>query len=276
MRPLFPAFVLTALAIAAGHGAATIDIDCDRLRSLPDAPAIRERLESLMPEDGRKRLDVLHQLFQFDPRRDLHRVVVSIPAPGQAPTIRLVGLPAQRIAAALALHGGGVTVCGGCTGYPLPKRPQALFVALSATEALIGRGDLLKKSTAAPAALPPVAAQAITAHVVPGDHPRARWMEQVATLDLATDGAGHLTIKAQADDEAAAAELERRLGVVRDMVDVGARGRLPAMQDLQQVLTASAVARTGKELAITATVPAELRARLIDHLLDRLEARRKS
>lgn len=276
MRPLLHACLLLVLAVATSPAEATIDLDLDRLRSLPDAAAIQERLERLMPESGRQRLAILAKLFQFDPRRDLHRVVVNVPAPGQAPTIRLVGLPARRIAEMLALQSDGVTVCGTLTGHPLPQRPQALFVALSDTEALIGRGDLLKKTTTPPEALPAPAPQAITAHLVPGRHPRAPWLEQVASLDGSSDGDGHLAITAVGQDEAATMELERRLGVVREMVGVGAKGRLPMIQDAQQVLDGATITRTGTTLAITATVPAAIRTRLIDQLLQRLEAHKKS
>jgi hypothetical protein len=147
MRHLLP-LVLLALSLHT-QAAVTVDLNLDRLRQAPEAADVQARLEAILPREAQERLAKLSEHFDCDPRRDLHRVVVSIPDRG-APTVRLVGLPAERIAEALAMQGEYRDVLGGLTGFPLPNRPQALLVALGPTEMLIGRADLLEKETSAP------------------------------------------------------------------------------------------------------------------------------
>ena len=268
--PLLFALACSAFALPA-HAAVYADLNLDRLRTAPEAPAIQQRLDAILPAEARAKLATLSTLFGFDPRRDLHRVVVEIPDHG-APTIRLVGVPATRIAATLAMQGNGVSVLGGLTGYPLPQRPQAVFVAISETEALIGRGDLLALQKTAPAALPAVDAQlALSAHVTPAVHPHLPFMELVSTLDLRADGLGHVAVTVTAKDGGSASELERRLGVVRSMVQVGADGRLPEMERAKAVLAATTATRTDARLDLAIVIPAEVRAQSIERFLNRVE-----
>jgi hypothetical protein len=265
--------LLLALISTFAQAAVTVDVNLDRLRAQPEAPEIQKRIEAMLPPEAAARLKALSDLFGFDPRIDLKRVVVNVPE-GGAPTIRLVGLPAQRIAGALSLQGRAVALANGLTGYPLPYRDQAAFVALSSNEALIGHARRLENEKAAPEPLPALdAKEAVVVHFTPGTHPRAPIMELVNAIDLRADGAGHIAIAVTAKDEAGAIELDRRLGVFREMIAVGDKGRLPEVHDLQALLAATTQTRTGSRLDLVVNVPPELRQRAIDKLLTHLQER---
>src|SRR4051812_44356994 len=101
---------LLPLAAAAGmHAAISVDIDLARVRQAPDAQQVRQRLDALLPPAATAKLAALDALFGFDPRRDLTRVLIDVPDEGGG-LVRLVGLPAKRIALALSLRGGGVAL----------------------------------------------------------------------------------------------------------------------------------------------------------------------
>ncbi len=258
---------LVLTAAASLHAATSIDIDLAKLRQAPDAAHVRQTLDALMPATVAARLQALDSLFNFDPRRDLTRVVIDLPDVG-GPTIHLIGLPAKRIASALSLRGNAVALPGGQLGYILPRHPQALFVALGDGEALIGRSDRL---TSAPLALfaaaAPSAGATISAHLIPSPHPRADFMTLVGSCDVASDGAGHVTIAITTKDQASAIELERRFGVMRSMVEVGTKGELPLAMLAEQLLDATRLTRSGAHLDLVAEVPADARTRVIDRLV---------
>ncbi|HEX3133291.1 MAG TPA: hypothetical protein VHX44_06865, partial [Planctomycetota bacterium] len=142
MRALLPLVLLTITFNA--EAALVADVNLDRLRQAPEAGDVQARLDAMIPPQAQERLALLAEHFGCDPRRDLHRVVVSLPDDG-TPTIRLIGLPAEAIANALSMQSDGQPVLGGLIGYPLPNRPNALLVALGPKEVLIGRADLLAK-----------------------------------------------------------------------------------------------------------------------------------
>lgn len=261
-------FLLLAFAAGWSAAAVTIDLDLVRLRQAPDAAAVQARLDAALPASASLKLRALETVTGFDPRRDLRRVVIDVPDAG-APSVRLIGLPAERIAALLARRAEGVRVAGGRLAYPLPRRPQALFVALGADEAVIGAAAAL----AAIAPRPADSGAAIVLALVPGPQPRAPWLALTRSVRLTSDGAGSLTVAVDATDEAAAIELERRAHVIAAMVDTGAEGDLPAMQDAQQLLAQASGSRQGDRLRFAATVPAELRQRAIDRWLGRVERR---
>jgi len=269
-------FALPALLLALAvplRAAVSIDIDLARLRALPGADAIAERLVAALPASARERLADLDQSFGFAPGRDLQRIVVTVPDIG-APSVRLVGLPAERIAAALALAGPGTAYPNGLVGHPLPQRPQASFVVVTADQALIGRGATLAGETAPPAALPlAVAGQAVVLRLVPGAAPHLPAMKLVERCELRLDGAGAVRATVQAHDAAGADELERRFAGLQRMVAAGAEGGLERMAELAPVLAGATVARTGTTLEIAATIPAEVRARAIERLVERLTRR---
>ncbi len=266
-------FLLLATTVSL-HAALSVDIDLVKLRQAPEAAQIRQQLDALLPAAASARLKALDSLFGFDPRRDLTRVVIELPDAG-GPTVRLVGLPAQRIASALALRGAGTALPDRRIGYALPRHPLVLFVAISDTEALIGRGDRLEQASIHP--LPTAPVTAISAHLVPGAHPRAECMALMSACDLTSDGAGHIAVSVTAHDPAAAVELERRFGVMRDMVEVGAKGKLPRAMDAERLLGATTLTRAGTRLDVIASVPADLRheaiARMVQRIGDRLGQR---
>ncbi|MBA2480637.1 MAG: hypothetical protein H0V44_08245 [Planctomycetes bacterium] len=264
--------MLAAIATVA-PAAATIDLDLVRLRALPEAPQVRARLDGVLSAEAKARLQAMDALFGFDPRRDLVRVVVHIPDAGAgSPSVRLFGLPARRIASALSFSGSGVALPGGLTGYTLPKRPQALFVAIADDQALIAARSAWTEAMSPPAA-PAASGSAISIHGVPGPHPRIELMTLVSTWNLQSDASGHTTIAIAAADDAAAVELERRLGVIGDMIEVGAQGRLARPLDAKAVLAASTVTRSGATLGLDVHVPADIRSRGIDRLIEHIGAR---
>ncbi len=266
--------ILVLVLIATGlHAAVTIDLDLAQLRTMPEAASLRERLDALLPAQATMRLEAMEALFGFDPRRDQTRVVITVPDAGVGgATVRLFGLPAERIAAMLSLRGDSVALPGGRTGHALPNRPHAVFVAIGPAEALIGRGDAL----AALAALPPTpspSGTAIAVHAVPGAHPRLAFMTLVSAINLRANGLGHVTATVTATDEAAAIELQRRFGVIGDMVRIGAEGKLPRAIDAKELFAATTVTRSGATLAAVIEVPTDLRAHAIDRLIERLGSR---
>jgi hypothetical protein len=261
---------LLALVTVSLHAAVTVDVDLARLRQAPGADQVRQRIDAMLPASAKLRMQAMQALFGFDPRRDLKRVVIDVPDQG-APTIRLVGLPAAKIAQALSLRGEGTTLPGGRTGYALPNRPNALFVAVGDDEAVIGRGALLKEAPIAAAPAP--SGSAISAHLVPGAHPRVEALAMAQSVDLSADGAGHIALAVVAKSDADAVELERRLGVIRDMVKVGADGKLPRMIEAQQLLDAATAKRAGSHLDVAIAVPDTLRQQMVDRALDRLQDR---
>lgn len=268
------ASLLLVLAVHV-HAALVADINLDRLRQAPDAADVQARLDAMIPPQAQERLAILAEHFGCDPRRDLHRVVVSLPDPGQgAPTIRLIGLPAEAIANALAMRSEGQAVLGGLTGYPLPNRPQALLVALGPEEALIGRADLLAKESSRPASLPPIDPKTgFHVRLVPGPHPRHDAMRLVAQLDLTSDGLGALRCDVQAHTSTDAMELAKRYGALKELSTSTAAEVLPGLNRLGRVLAVTTLTTEGEHLTLAGTVPADLRHDGIDRMLDRLEGR---
>ncbi len=265
----------TALLLVAmrAEAALTADVNLDRLRQAPEAADVQARLDALIPPQAQERLALLAERFGCDPRRDLHRIVVSVPDNG-APTIRLIGLPAEAIAAALAMKVEGQPVLGGLTGYPLPNRPNALLVALGPDDALIGRADLLAKESSRPATLPPSNPQVgVRLRVVPGPHPRVDAMTLVSDLELVSDGMGSLSINANAHDEPSALELVKRYDALREVSASSAAQVLPGLQRMGKLLAVTTLQRDGEHLALNGTIPAELRHDGIDRMLNRLEDR---
>ena len=266
--------VLLLALITPLRAAVSIDIDLDRLRAMPGAATIAATLAAALPDSARARLAALDSRFGFVPGRDLRRVVITVPERG-APSVRLVGLPAERIVAALAADGGGTTTyASGLVGHALPRRPQASFVALAADQALIACGDRLASDAAAPAALlAPVAGQAVVVRVVPGAHPRLPAMRLVQHGEMRLDGAGVIRATVVAHDDVGAVELERRFGVLTRMLAVGAEGGLEPAIDLAPVLAGARLTRSGTTLELALTVPEALRAKAVERLLARLTSR---
>ena len=265
--------VLLLALITPLRAAVSIDIDLDRLRAMPGAATITATLAAALPDSARARLAALDSRFGFVPGRDLRRVVITVPERG-APSVRLVGLPAERIASALAADGGATTYASGLVGHALPRRPQASFVALAADQALIARGDRLASDAAAPAALrAPVAGQAVVVRVVPGAHPRLPAMRLVQHGEMRLDGAGVIRATVVAHDDVGAVELERRFGVLTRMLAVGAEGGLEPAIDLAPVLAGARLTRSGTTLELALTVPEALRAKAAERLLARLTSR---
>ncbi len=275
MRHL-PAHLLTlALLVLTLHADAALvaDINLDRLRQAPEAGDVQARLDAMIPPQAQERLAALAEHFDCDPRRDLHRVVVSLPDQG-APTIRLIGLPAEAIAAALAMRSAGQPVLGGLTGYPLPNRPNALLVALGPHDALIGRADLLAKETSRPATLPPLDPQVgVHVRIVPGHHPLHDALTLVKDLELVSDGMGGLRMSVTAHSEADAQELSKRYDALRDLSSSAAGQVLPGIQRMGRLLAVTTLQRDGEHLTLAGTIPTELRSDGIDRMLDRLEGR---
>ena len=265
--------VLLLALITPLRAAVSIDIDLDRLRAMPGAATIAATLAAALPDSARARLAALDSRFGFVPGRDLRRVVITVPERG-APSVRLVGLPAERIAAALPADGGATTYASGLVGHALPRRPQASFVALAADQALIACGDRLASDAAAPAALlAPVAGQAVVVRVVPGAHPRLPAMRLVQHGEMRLDGAGVIRATVVAHDDVGAVELERRFGVLTRMLAVGAEGGLEPAIDLAPVLAGARLTRSGTTLELALTVPEALRAKAVERLLARLTSR---
>lgn len=271
MRHLLPLILLT-LALHA-HGAVLVDLNLDRLRQAPEAADVQARLEAILPREAQERLAAMAEQFGCDPRRDLHRVVVSIPD-GGAPTVRLIGLPAERIAETLALQGEYRDVLGGMTGFPLPNRPQAVLVALGPHELLIGRADLLAKETAAPPTLPPVnPALGLRLRLTPAPVPRAEIMKLVSSIELTSDGMGTLDVVALANNAADGAELQKRYDALREVSTSTAAEFLPGLHRIGRLMAVTTLERQGEQFSLHAQVPADLRRDGIDRLLDRLQQR---
>jgi hypothetical protein len=273
MRHILP-FALLALVVQA-DAALVADVNLDRLRQAPEAADVQARLDAMIPPQAQERLAALAENFGCDPRRDLHRVVVSLPDEGHgAPTVRLIGLPAEAIAIAMSMKAQGQPVLGGLVGYPLPDRPNALLVALGPEEALIGRADLLAKESGRPASLPPIDPQVgFHVRVVPGAHPRHDAMKLVAQLDLTSDGMGALRCEVQAHNDADAAELAKRYHAIKELSTSTAAEVLPGLNRLGKLLAVTTLTSDGDHLTLAGTVPAEVRREGIDRMLDRLEGR---
>jgi len=273
MRAL-PSLILLSVTLHA-QAALVADVNLDRLRQAPEAGDVQARLDAMIPPQAQERLAALAEHFDCDPRRDLHRVVVSLPDHGAgAPTIRLIGLPAEAIAIALSTKVAGQPVLGGLTGYPLPNRPQALLVALGPDDALIGRADLLAKETSRPATLAPMDPRVgLRVRIVPGPHPRVDAMTLVRDLELVSDGLGQLNLSINAHDDTSAQELTKRYDAARELSTSAAAEVLPGLQRMGRLLAVTTLQREGDHLTLTGTIPADLRREGIDRLLDRLEDR---
>ncbi len=276
MRTILTLALLTALSTVfstSATAALVADINLDRVREAPEADAVRERLAAVMPAHIQERIAALAQAFDCDPRRDLHRVVFNYPDQGAA-TLRLVGLPATRIAEALAKKGGGIPVLGGLTGYTLPNRPQAVMVAINDSEMLIGRADALSSETMAPPSLAPMNKElALHLRLIPSDKPRAEIMTLVRSLTLTANGQGHIVIDASAHNHADANELERRMEVIKNLANIGAEGLLPGLTRAKQFLDASVMTREEDRFIITIDMPEELRKAAIERMISRVEQR---
>jgi hypothetical protein len=262
------ALLLLTLAGPA-RGAVALDIDLAQLRAVPGAEAVAARVAAALPAEVRARLAMLESRFGFLPDRDLDRVVLTVPDAGR-PTLRLVGLPAERIALALA-EAAGAGAGGARSAQPMPSRPDVRFVAVAADQALLGRGAGLEAAAADLAALPPTPeGQAVAVRLVPGPAPRLAAMRLVRHGELRCDGAGSVHARVVTHDEAGAAELERRFEALRRMLAVGAGGGLDVAAAWAPVLAAARLTREGTTLDLALSVPEALRARAVDRLVDRL------
>jgi hypothetical protein len=272
LRRLPTLFVILLVAVLAtrAEAAVTIDIDCDRLRQAPEVMALVTRLQGDLPATATAKIAVMKKLLAWDPVTDLHRVTIDVPADG-APTVRAAGVPADKIADFLSLRGGDVAMPGGLQGHPLPNRPNAVFIALDANDALIGRGELLARQSALPAA-PPAPTAAVTIHFEPRPDSEPTLMTLVAMIDATADGNGNLNATITAHDEKDAVEFARRVGVIRDMVAVGAKGGLPRVVDAQQVLDHTTLTRDGAVLHLAITLPADLHKQIFARIAERIEA----
>lgn len=261
------------LLVLPGHAALVADVNLDRLRQSPEAGDVQARLDAMIPSQAQEHLALLAERFGCDPRRDLQRVVVSLPDNG-APTIRLIGLPAEAIAAALSMKSDGQPVLGGLVGYPLPNRPNALLVALGPQEALIGRADLLAQENGRPASLPPMdPLVGVRVRIVPGTHPRHDAMTLVKELELVSDGMGGLRMSVNAHNESDAQELSKRYDALRDLSTSTTAQVLPGLQPMSRLLAVITLQRDGDQLTLAGSIPADLRRDVIDRMLDRLEGR---
>lgn len=256
----------------AAQAAVTLDVNLVRMRSLPEADAIRARIEAAMPEVAKARLTMLDRLFGFDPRRDLTRVVIDMPDVG-LPSARLVGVPAAAMTDMLKRFANGQAAPCGLSVYALPRRPEMGIACLDAQEALIGRREQVASLAAKPAALAPVADAALVAHFVPGPQPRLAAMALVAHAEVRATGTGTITATIQAHDAASAQELERRIAVMRQLVDQGAGQHLPELQEHAETLRSLTVVRHDATVELAVTVSPERRAQLIEQMLQRIERR---
>jgi len=270
MLRILPALILLLAVLATrAQAAVTIDVDCDRLRQAPDVMALVTRLRADLPATATAKIAVMQKLLSWDPVTDLHRVTVDIPE-GGAPTIRAAGVPAEKIADFLSLRGGEVALPGGLEGHPLPNRPAAVFVAIDPTDCLIGRGELLAKQTALPPALPAPTA-AISIHFIPRADSDPTLLSLVQMIDATADGAGNLAATITAHNDADAVEFARRVGVIRDMVAVGAKGGLPRVALAQKVLDHTTLTRDGAVLHLAIAIPPDLHQELLNRLAERIE-----
>jgi hypothetical protein len=259
----------SSLLATAVHGAVSIDIDAAQLRQAPGAADIRARIDAMLPAATQFHLYLTQTLFGFDPRRDITRIAVTLGDDGSVHAW-IDGIPATTITKLLAHKGGGVALPGNQIGYPIPKHESLLLVALGDHSALITtRKDHEAKSLPG---VPAASGAAIALHLSAPPHGTLPVFSDLRSLDLTSDGAGHITVHAQATDTAMAAELERRFTVWRQMVALGANGQLPSMIDVQSVLVSALEARSGDTLSLACTIPAPLRSRLIEHALERLKA----
>lgn len=259
--------------LLAGSAQAALTVDCDlvALRADPANRELRQRLADAMPAEADGRLAKLEAATGWDPRRDLTRAVLSVPDDAP-PSLRLVGIPAQRIAGLLAWKSAGVATADGQTAYPLPKGRGAL-IALAADEALIVPADRVAK-VALPGPLPALTAgKPIRGLFSPPAKPRMDFMTLVQTVAFATDGAGHIGLSLAADDAAAATELERRLGVLKQMVQVGIDGGLTEFAKADRILDGLTVTRDGARLEATLTIAPADRGEMLLDLLGRIKAR---
>ncbi|GDY12333.1 hypothetical protein LBMAG53_12110 [Planctomycetota bacterium] len=266
-----PAACCALLLAGSAQAALTVDCDLVALRADPANRELRQRLADAMPAEADGRLAKLEAATGWDPRRDLTRAVLSIPDDAP-PSLRLVGIPAQRIAGLLAWKVAGVATADGLTAYPLPKGRGAL-IALAADEALIVPADRVAK-VAMPGPLPALTAgKPIRGLFTPPAKPRMDFMTLVQTVAFATDGAGHIGLSLAADDAAAATELERRLGVLKQMVQVGIDGGLTEFAKADRILDSLAVTRDGARLEATLTIAPADRGEVLLDLLGRIKAR---
>ena len=96
---------------------------------------------------------------------------------------------------------------------------------------------------------------------------------EMRSLTLTANGQGHIVIDASAHNHADANELERRLGVVKNLTTIGAEGLLPALARAKQFLDASVMTRDEDRFIMTIDIPKELRKAAIERLISRVEQR---
>lgn len=258
MKPiasLLPSLSLALALAAPAESAVQVDLDLARLRAAPGAESVAERLRAAMPEAARERLALLDGKLGFVPGRDLSRVVIDIGDDG-TPTLLLVGLPATGIAGLLASAGADAVTVAGRAGHVLPKHPKAAFIVLAADRAAVVRAD----ATALPS-LPAAQPNAVTLQATPRPEPVLPFMRQVSAVNLASDGAGHLSGTFTCHDEPAAIEAERRIGLLKAM---------PGDRPLLNLVRKAVITRDGNVLTIGAEIDQATRNAAIDRLLGRL------
>jgi hypothetical protein len=269
--PVLAPVLLASLVSVSAQAAVTVDVDLAALRADPATAPVRERIAAALPAEAGARLAAIEAATGWDPRRDLTRIVVTIPDDG-VPTLRLVGIPAERIAGLLARRGGGLATASGAIAHPLPQGRGAL-IALGADQAVIVPVARAGAYTGV-GALPPTAGAPVRGVLTPGPTPRAAFMTLVSTVVFTADGSGHLNASVTAKDETAAGELERRFGVLKQMVQVGADGGLPEVARAQGLLAGATCARSGAQLELAAIVPESERGALLLRGIERMKERR--
>lgn len=254
---LTTAMLLSASA-ALAPSAVVIEIDAVALRR--DAPDLIEHVGQ-RPEAARMR-QMLISRYGFDPRRDVAHVTIEGEGLGHSPVLHLVGCPAAAMAADLAKTGAGEHAAAGLLYATL--NPGMGFIALDNDEALVGPLEALRAHAAVAANQAAVPAT-IDVQWTPGAQARAQF-ENITGAHLTSDGKGAVQVVATATDVAAAKELERRFQKLREMIDVGAAGKLPRAELAKSILDSGTLVRDGATLRFNATVPAEVRSALLARL----------
>lgn len=255
--------ILTAIlgAALASPLAAAVHADIDVAALRRDAPDLLAALRR--PPAAERLAQVMQERFGFEPRRDLTRVIIDCDGPGHPPILHLVGCPAPAIAAALATISAGEAVPAGSL-LAMPAKPGAGFIALDADEALVGPLTALR-TTPKPALDAPTGSSPIAVTWTPGPLVSAD-LAGLLRVELSGAGTGIVSSRAICADEPAAVELERRINVLRAMIDVGAAGALPKAVMAKQVLDATTVVRDHAVLLINAQIPGAVRHTLLERL----------
>ena len=254
---LVSALLLSTCAVLA-PAAVVIEVDAVALRR--DVPDLIEHLGQ-RPEAVRMR-EMLISRYGFDPRRDLAHLTIEGEGPGHRPVLHLVGCPATAMAADLAKTGVGESVpCGLLYATP---RPGMGFIAIDDDEVLVGPLEALRVHPAV-VVNQPASSAAIDVQWIPGAQAHAH-LEDITAAHLTSDGKGTVQVVATATDASAAQELERRFLKLREMIDLGAAGKLPRAELAKAILDSGTLVREGATLRFNATLPAAVRRALLARL----------